>query len=179
MGLSQYWEKAPFRDLAELPGGLLLPDETADQSLLRKVTSAINVKTVFAQQFHTFTEPKRDPRMRTVTIAYIALCSLPNESPTGSTFRMLLIYLLAFDHHQIIVQARRYPRHQADTTMVKHLLPKHFPLNQAQIIYEVLQGEKLITEILEKITQLGDVVKADQVQKQVAHRPAALYRFSG
>lgn len=173
-------EKAPFRDLAELPGGLLLPDETADQTLLRKVTSAINVKTVFAQQFHTFTEPKRDPRMRTVTIAYIALVPAERVTHWEHFQNVADLPKLAFDHHQIIVQARRYLRHQADTTMVKHLLPKHFPLNQAQIIYEVLQGEKIDNRnFRKKLLNSGDVVKVDQVQKQVAHRPAALYRFSG
>lgn len=173
-------EKAPFKGLAELPGGLLLQNETADQTLLRKVTNTIRVKTVFAQQFHTFTDPSRDPRVRTVTIAYIALVPAERVAHWSHFLNVDELPKLAFDHRRIIEMARGFLQNQADTTMVKHLLPKYFPLNQVQMVYEVLRGEKIDNRnFRKKLLNSGAVVKVNQVQKQVSHRPAALYRFAG
>ena len=63
-------EKEPFQGKLELPGGLLLKKETANESLQRKLNGIIDTKAL--TQFHTFTNPDRDPRGRVISIGFFA-----------------------------------------------------------------------------------------------------------
>ena len=66
----------PFKGKWALPGGFLRMDESAEQGALRELQEETGLKTAYIKQFHTFTDPDRDPRERVITIAYYALVRL-------------------------------------------------------------------------------------------------------
>lgn len=173
-------EKAPFKELRELPGGLLITNETAESTMKRKVSASLQFEALMIQQFHTFTNPDRDPRIRTISIGYIAL--LPTEMITEwkDFFDTTNLPALAFDHQEIIERAREYLQKNASDQFVKQLVPDQFPLNQLQRVYEVLLGETLDNRnFRKKMLASGAIKKAGQKQKNVTHRPATLFKFVG
>ena len=63
----------PFKDKWCLPGGFLRVDETIDEAAKRILETETNLKNIYMEQLYTFGDVNRDPRMRIVSTAYIAL----------------------------------------------------------------------------------------------------------
>ena len=63
----------PFKDKWCLPGGFLRVDETIDEAARRILETETNLKNIYMEQLYTFGDVDRDPRMRIVSTAYIAL----------------------------------------------------------------------------------------------------------
>lgn len=173
-------EKEPFLGQHELPGGLLLPRETAENTLARKLNEIVDSDTVFLEQFHTFTDPKRDPRTRTISIAFMAL--LPQEKVSDSLdhfHKLTKLPQLAFDHKQIVDKAHLYLRTKPNYVFARQFLPQYFPLNQLQTVYEAIAQRKLDNRnFRKKMLDSGLITKVAKVQSNVRHRPATLFRFS-
>ena len=68
----------PFSKYWSLPGTFVSIDESLDEAAMRALAAKTGVKDVYTEQLFTFGEPKRDPRMRVITVAYFAL--VPFES---------------------------------------------------------------------------------------------------
>lgn len=64
-----------FKNVPGLPGGLLLPHETAEQAAVRHLQekTGIDAKKIYSEQLYTFSHVDRDPRGRVVAVAYLAL----------------------------------------------------------------------------------------------------------
>lgn len=171
-------EKTPFQNLLELPGGLLHPRETAEITLARKLKDITGAKNHFFQQFHTFTNPNRDPRSRIISIGFIALLAYDKISNLKNFHEVSALPKLAFDHKEIIDHAVKYLKLNIDSQFVDQLMPKSFPLNELQVVYEVIEGKKLDNRnFRKKVLNSGLIQKAKTVQKNVNHRPASLYHF--
>ncbi len=63
----------PFKNKWCLPGGFLKMDETLDEAAKRVLLNETNMKNIYLEQLYTFSDLKRDPRMRVVSTAYVAL----------------------------------------------------------------------------------------------------------
>ena len=63
----------PFKDKWCLPGGFVKIDEDLDASATRILKSETNLSDIYLEQLYTFSNPKRDPRMRVISTSYIAL----------------------------------------------------------------------------------------------------------
>lgn len=171
-------EKNPYKGLPELPGGLLLSNETAEKTLARKLKNIICANNVFFGQFYTFTKPNRDPRGRTVSIGFIALISSDKISKLEHFYDLDKLPKLAFDHQEIVNKAVEYLKRNLDHQIVKQFMPAYFPLNDLQMIYEVIGQKKLDNRnFRKKVLDSGVVKKIREIQKNVAHRPATLYQF--
>lgn len=171
-------ENEPFQKSLELPGGLLHPQETAEETLSRKLKDVVGVKNIFFQQFHTFTDPKRDPRDRAISIGFMALLSNEKVSDFKNFYQVEALPKLAFDHREIIKGAVEYLEQNIESQFANQLMPEFFPLNDLQVVYEVVEGKKLDNRnFRKKILSSGAVKKAKIVQKNVNHRPASLYQF--
>lgn len=166
-------EKPPFKNKHELPGGLLQNNETAEQTVERKVNEIVG-KGVFLEQFRTFTNPERDPRTRTVSIGFIALV---NEKK-GEWHSIENLPDMAFDHEEIISVARQWLAEHTDKKMMKKLMPREFPLNNLQRAYELIERVKYDNRnFRKKILSLGYVEETGKLEENVSHRPAKLFRF--
>ncbi len=173
-------EKEPFASRDELPGGLLLPSESAEETLKRKLSDFVGkVDQDCFQQFFTFTEPKRDPRTRTVSIAFVALVKEAVQTDAAVWRPYRHIDSLAFDHLLILRAAREYLRKNAGLALIQHLLPDLFRLNEVHSIFETLLDRRLDNRNFRRwVLGSGHVLKTKQVTKNVSHRPASLYKLS-
>ena len=63
----------PFKDKWCLPGGFVNMDETLDDAAKRILKDETNLKNIYMEQLYTFSDINRDPRMRIISTAYMAL----------------------------------------------------------------------------------------------------------
>lgn len=63
----------PFKDKWCLPGGFIGMTETLDEAAKRVLKNETNLKDIYIEQLYTFSDVKRDPRMRVVSTSYMAL----------------------------------------------------------------------------------------------------------
>lgn len=63
----------PFIEQWALPGGFISMNESAYEAALRELEEETDIKNVYLEQVYTMSRPDRDPRMRVIDIAYMAL----------------------------------------------------------------------------------------------------------
>ena len=85
----------PFKDKWCLPGGFVGMDETLDEAARRVLKKETNLKDIYIEQLYTFSDVKRDPRMRVVSTSYMALVDKnklnDKLSSNASWFNVLLL----------------------------------------------------------------------------------------
>lgn len=98
----------PYKDHWAFPGGFLEMTETADQCAIRELAEETQIIVNNVKQIGAFSSVDRDPRGRTITIAFVT--TLPHmEEPHGSDdaaeakwFALNNLPPLAFDHAEIL-----------------------------------------------------------------------------
>lgn len=102
----------PFEDLWAVPGGFIDLEETPEEAVKRELMEETGISGVEFFQVHTYGAVKRDPRHRTISIAYAGMLHDNAQEATGGDdaaeagwFPIDQLPLLAFDHHQIITDA--------------------------------------------------------------------------
>ncbi|MDE1873877.1 MAG: NUDIX hydrolase [Candidatus Micrarchaeota archaeon] len=171
-------EKAPFAGRHELPGGLLLKGEEPEAELERKLRRLFNNRNVYFTQFRTFYESSRDPRMRTVSMGYLALVPQEMVSDRSVWFSASKLPPLAFDHAAIIGEARSYLKKNISALIARQLLPARFPLNQLQQVYEAIEGIRYDNRnFRKKMLHEGIVEATSELMSGSSHRPPRLYKF--
>ncbi len=85
----------PFKDKWCLPGGFVRMNETLDEAAKRILKDETNLKDIYIEQLYTFSDVKRDPRMRVISTSYMALIdkNMLNErlTPNSSWFDCLVL----------------------------------------------------------------------------------------
>lgn len=66
-------DQFPFKDKWGLVGGFLGMTETLDETVMRKLGEKTGITNVYAEQLFTFSDVKRDPRMRIISATYLSL----------------------------------------------------------------------------------------------------------
>lgn len=105
------------------PGGFLNIDEQAETGALRELQEETGMTNADIRQFHTFSDPNRDPRERVISIAYYALVKIQDvkggdDAAKASWFAIDDVPELAFDHDLMFKLALEALRHQAYTEPV-------------------------------------------------------------
>ncbi|MBV9469198.1 MAG: hypothetical protein JOZ57_08120, partial [Abitibacteriaceae bacterium] len=135
---------------------------------------------------YTFGNPKRDPRMRVVTVAYYALVpgnritlAAATDAAEASWFPVSKLPPLAFDHQDIMQCAIERLKSKLEYSNIAYsLLPPRFRLSDLQKVYEVILGTPLDKRnFRKKILSLNLVEATGKMDTGGAHRPAQLYRF--
>lgn len=177
---------APNAGAWALPGGFVHIDESVDDAAVRELQEETGLEGVYLEQLFTFGAVDRDPRTRVVSVAYYALVNLADHRVHAATdardaawFGMDDLPSLAFDHDEIVRVALERLRGKVRYQPIGfELLPKKFTLTQLQRLYEVvLERELDKRNFRKKILKMELLVELDEVQKDVAHRAARLYRF--
>ncbi|MBV8881142.1 MAG: NUDIX hydrolase [Planctomycetaceae bacterium] len=175
----------PFQGHWALPGGFVLEKETLEDAARRELEEETGLRDVYLEQLYTFGDPDRDPRGRTIAIAYYALT--PPAEPRASTDAAKAAWhpagrtpKLAFDHAKILkLGLQRLRAKLGYSTVGFELLPKQFTLSDLQHLYEAILERPLDKRnFRKKLLSLGLLKPEGQKRTAGAHRPAQLYSFA-
>src|SRR5262245_13597785 len=176
----------PFAGRWALPGGFVRVEETLDAAAARELREESGLEGIFLEQLYTFGDLTRDPRERVVTVAYYALVNLAGHDVRAGTdaqnaawFPVNELPDLAFDHGRIVEAAlarlRGKVRYQP---LGFELLSERFTLRQLQHLYEIVLGRPLDKRnFRKKVLGMGILKDTREIEKDVAHRAARLFRF--
>ena len=67
----------PFKGCWAFPGGFMNMDETTEQCAVRELEEETGLRLSSVRQVGTYSKVDRDPRGRTLTVAYLALVDVP------------------------------------------------------------------------------------------------------
>jgi O-acetyl-ADP-ribose deacetylase (regulator of RNase III)/ADP-ribose pyrophosphatase YjhB (NUDIX family) len=101
-----------------LPGGFVDYGESLEDAVKREVKEETNLEVTAVKQFHTYSEPQRDPRFHTIGTVFIA--QTKGTPKAGDDARGLEIIKIedieknnfAFDHQQILSDYLKYRKGQ-------------------------------------------------------------------
>ncbi|MHC5037392.1 MAG: NUDIX hydrolase [Planctomycetota bacterium] len=176
----------PFAGRWALPGGFSKVGESLEDTARRELLEETGLKNVFLEQLYTFSDPDRDPREHVVTVAYFALVNLSEHVLRASTdasdaawFSIEDVPPLAFDHDRILKVALERLRGKIVYQPIGfELLPRKFPIRRLQSMYEKILDRPLDKRnFRKKILGMGILEELDEIETDVAHRAARLYRF--
>ena len=176
----------PFQGRWALPGGFVRMDETLDEAARRELQEETGLTRVYLEQLYTFSGIDRDPRERVVSVAYYALVKLSDHRVKAATdareaawFSVVDLPGLAFDHDEVLQTALgRLKGKVVYQPIGFELLPPKFTLSQLQRMYEVILEKELDKRnFRKKVLVMGMLEELDEVEQDVAHRAARLYRF--
>lgn len=177
---------SPFKGQCALPGGFVHEDEGLDEAALRELSEETGVSNVYLEQLYSFGQPGRDPRERTITVAYFALIAADRSQLAAGTdtteaawWPLKKLPALAFDHRDILDYALDRLRNKLEyTTVGFQLLPTKFTLTELQAVYEAILGKKLDKRNFRRKLELLKILKPVAEYRRGGQRPARLYRFA-
>lgn len=183
---------APYQGRPALPGGFVLPAEDLPTAARRELAeeTGIDDSAVHLEQLATYGDPRRDPRGRVISVAYLALVPDLPEPTAGSDAadaswhevdRLLTRPgMLAFDHHKILADGVERARAKLEYSPVgAAFCPDPFTINELRQVYEAVWGGELDPRNFHrKITSTpGFVEPTGERTTRQGGRPAALYRL--
>ena len=146
----------PFLGAWALPGGFVLPTEDLDDAADRELWEETGVRpgSAHLEQLGSYGDPERDPRMRTVTVAYWAICSgLPMLRGGGDAWRAELKPVekiereevrLAFDHERIVRDAVERTRAKLEyTALAARFCPPEFTISELRRVFETVWNTRI------------------------------------
>ena len=101
----------PFKGCWAFPGGFMNMDETTEQCAIRELEEETGLKVNEIKQIGAYSKVDRDPRGRTITVAYLALVDKPlpvrgqDDAAKAQWFSIKNLPKLAFDHEEILRDA--------------------------------------------------------------------------
>ncbi|MBR6400379.1 MAG: NUDIX hydrolase [Firmicutes bacterium] len=168
----------PFKNMLSLPGVFVGINESLDDAVRRGIKTKAGLKDIYFEQLYTWGEVDRDPRMRIISVSYLALVPIEKLETTAALYPYEEIQKaeLAFDHKKIVEYARERIKNKANYSDIAFkFLPEEFTLPQLQKIYEILLDKPLYKANFRKkiepyIEDTGKMTSGN------AHRPSKLYK---
>jgi 8-oxo-dGTP diphosphatase len=106
----------PYKGCWAFPGGFMNMDETTEQCAIRELEEETGLKVSDIFQIGAYSKVDRDPRGRTITVAYLAIIDEPvavtgqDDAAKAEWFPLSALPELAFDHADIMADAIRLYR---------------------------------------------------------------------
>ena len=103
----------PFKGGWAFPGGFMNMDETTEQCAIRELEEETGLQASDVHQIGAYSKIDRDPRGRTVTVAYLAIVEEPmavagqDDAAKAEWWPLSDLPHLAFDHYDIMQDAIR------------------------------------------------------------------------
>ena len=102
----------PYKGCWAFPGGFMNMDETTEQCAIRELEEETGLKLDIMHQIGAYSKVDRDPRGRTITVAYLAIIDKPvqvngqDDAAKAEWFPINNLPHLAFDHQEIMTDAK-------------------------------------------------------------------------
>ena len=103
----------PFKGCWAFPGGFMNMDETTEECAVRELEEETGVRISGLHQIGAYSKVDRDPRGRTITVAYLAIVDQPldargmDDAASAAWFPINKLPKLAFDHQDIMAAAKK------------------------------------------------------------------------
>jgi len=101
----------PYKGCWAFPGGFMNMDETTEECAIREQEEETGLKVAKVHQIGAYSKVDRDPRGRTITVAYLAIIDAPvevagqDDAAKAEWFPLSDLPHLAFDHYDIMQDA--------------------------------------------------------------------------
>jgi len=100
----------PFQGAWALPGGFVKYGEKTEDAVVREFLEETGLKTIIHSLIGVYSDPHRDPRGHTVTVAYLMDCvggdlNAGDDASSVKFFKVNELPELAFDHAIIVKDA--------------------------------------------------------------------------
>jgi 8-oxo-dGTP diphosphatase len=180
----------PYQGRWALPGGFLEVDEDLETAARRELEEETGVGTdeVSLEQLGTYGAPRRDPRGRTISVAWLAVLPFAvdpraGSDASGASWRPVDSLLgrvrVAFDHKQILRDAvERVASKLEHTNLGTAFLDEEFTIAELRGIYELVWGHQLDAgNFHRKVTRTDGFVEPTGRRRTAGRgRPAELFR---
>lgn len=177
----------PFLKSWALPGGFVKNEETLEEAIERELYEEAGIRINYLEQLFTFGAPKRDPRVRVISVAYFGLVKSSKFKLLASTdaleaswFNIHELPSLAFDHKKIITTAIQRLRAKITYAPIGfELLDNKFLFSELEQLYIQLLGKEIDRRNFKrKVMSLGLIVELDEIAPIAsAGRPPKFYAF--
>ena len=183
--------ESPYRGRPALPGGFLRERESLDEAAARQLAdqTGLAVDGIHLEQLASYGNPRRDPRGRVVTVAYLGLFSgAPAVRGGGDAARadwvdvdteLDAISGLVVDHARILDAGVSRARAKLEyTPLATVLCGPEFTVAELRLVYESMWGVALDPRNFHrKMTTAEDfLVATGEATTRNGGRPAQLYR---
>ena len=183
-------EADPFAGAWALPGGIVRGRERLGAAATRLLQERVGLSASYQEQLYTFDDPDRDPRGRTLSVAYYAILS-PTGDDAAQAGRAVGaldwravddLPPLAFDHGRIIAYARRRLAQKIAYAPLAFLfLPDHFTIGDLRRIHEAIEGREYthLSNFQTLMRSRWDLLRVPGEFDRRSKRPAQRYRYGG
>jgi 8-oxo-dGTP diphosphatase len=182
----------PYRRRWALPGGFVRVSEDLDTAARRELVEETGVDVdAHLEQLRSYGAPRRDPRMRVFSVAYVALVPdlpRPAAGTDASEARFWSVTALgsgspalAFDHRHILTDAVERTRSKLEyTSLATTLLHEPFTMTDLRRVYECVWGVELHpANFRRKVLATPGFVTATGERQPTGRGWADLYRRGG
>lgn len=180
----------PYQGRWALPGGFVEVDEDLETAARRELAEETGVggDSVRLEQLATYGAPDRDPRGRTISVAWLAGLSEAVDPQAGSDASdavwkpagwLLKAGRLAFDHRHILGDGIERARAKLEyTNIATAFVDDEFTIAELRQVYEVVWDHRLDAgNFHRKVTRTEGFVEPTGRRRSVGRgRPAELFR---
>ena len=181
------WQRArePYGGAWALPGGVLEPDETLEESMRRHLEEKVDVRELsHLEQLETRSDPGRNPAVRELATAFLGIVPSGADPAVPADTRWHPVDELpplAYDHEPILLTARDRLRGKLSYTNLGFALaPSEFTIAELRDLYAGALGHRVSATNLQRVLLRRGVLEATDGRRHYGPsggRPAKLYRF--